>query len=60
MFLKLILRVTPLNASGYKVLEGTHGTNPMGLRGGQEGLEKIHLYTKKLLNPNPELYYGIK
>ena len=27
-----------------KVLEGTHGTDPMGLQGGQVGLEKL---TKK-------------
>ena len=29
---KLILRVTPLSPRELKVLEGTHGTNPMGLR----------------------------
>ena len=31
MCLKLILWVTPLNAGELKVLEGTHGTDPMEL-----------------------------
>ena len=31
---------TPLNAGELKVLEGTHGTGPMGLLGGEVGLEK--------------------
>ena len=35
--LKLIPRVTPFNARELKVLEGTHGTEPMGLQGGQVG-----------------------
>ena len=43
MCLKLIPRVTPLNDAGeLKVLEGTHGTEPMGLLGGEVGLEKNH------------------
>ena len=36
--LKLILRVTPLNVGEIKVLEGTHGSDPMGLRREQVGL----------------------
>ena len=40
MCLKLIPRVTPLNAGKLKVLEGTQGTEPMGLLGGKVGLEK--------------------
>ena len=39
MCLKLIPRVTPLNARELKVLEGTHGTKPMELLGGEVGLE---------------------
>ena len=38
--LKLIPQVYPLNAGELKVLEGTHGTNPIVLRGGEVGLEK--------------------
>ena len=38
--LKLIPRVTPLNAGELKVKEGTHGTDQMGLMGGEVGLEK--------------------
>ena len=34
-----------LNAGELKVLEGTHRTEPMGLLGGEVGLEK---HTKKL------------
>ena len=34
-----------------KVWEGTHGTEPMGFRGGQVGLEKTHkTQEKKFLN----------
>ena len=40
MCLKLILQVTPLNAGELRVLESTHGTNLMGLQGGEVGLEK--------------------
>ena len=41
MHLKVILRVTPLNVGELKVLEGTKGTEPMGLCGGEVGLEKL-------------------
>ena len=37
---KLITRATPFNAGELKVLEGTHGTKPMGLLGGEVGFEK--------------------
>ena len=40
MCLKLIPRVTPLNAGELILLKGTHGTNPMKLPGGEVGLEK--------------------
>ena len=46
MCLKLIQRVTPLNAGEFQLLEGTHGIDPMGLWGGQVGLEK---HTKNAL-----------
>ena len=36
----LILWVTLLNAGELKVREGTHETEPMGLLGGEVGLEK--------------------
>ena len=55
MFLKLIPRVTPLNAGGYKVLEGTHGTDPMGLRGGQDGLEKHKFIYQKVVESQPRV-----
>ena len=45
--LKLIPRVTPLNAQKLKVSEGTHGTDPMGLLGGEVGLEKHTVHNKK-------------
>ena len=40
MCLKLTPRVTPLNARELRVLEGTHGTKPKGLLGGEVGLQK--------------------
>ena len=41
MCLKLIPWVTPLNAGGNLNCKGaTHGTDPMGLLGGEVGLEK--------------------
>ena len=39
----------PLKCGELKVLEGTHGTKPMGLRGGQVGLEKHTKPLKKKL-----------
>ena len=44
MCFKLILQVNPLNAGELKVLEDTHGTDPIGLLGGEVGLAK---HTKK-------------
>ena len=44
--LKLIPRVTLLNVGEVKVLEGTHGTDPMDLLEGVVGLEK-HIKTIK-------------
>ena len=45
---KLIPRVTPLNAGELKLLESTHGTNPMELLGGEMVLEK-QTNTKKYI-----------
>ena len=45
---KLIPQVTPFNAGELKVLEGTHGTNPMELLGGEMVLEK-QTNTKKYI-----------
>ena len=44
--LKLIPWVTPLNAGKLKVLEGTHGSDPMGFWGGLVVLER-HTTPKK-------------
>ena len=39
--LKLITQVTPPKRGEPKMLEGLHGTDPMGLRGGEVGLDNI-------------------
>ena len=46
----LILWVTLLNAGELKVREGTHETEPMGLLGGEVGLEKHTTPQKKLIS----------
>ena len=45
--LEILLRVTPLKAGELKVIEGTLGTDSMGLQGGEVGLEKHTTPPKK-------------
>ena len=58
--LKLIPWVTPLNEGELKVLEGTHRTDPIELRGGEVGLKKHSTPHKKVLfNDLHWCYYKI-
>ena len=57
MCLKLIPQVTPLNVGELKVLEGTHGPDPMELWRGEVGLEN---HTNKDTDTKPKCIWEVE